>query len=64
MAQDSVGAWTTLEAFRADPVNAWVDPSLSLTELASVLKGEGKVDAATLADRLRSRLPSWVPPRL
>lgn len=59
IAQDSVGASRVLEAFRADPANAWIDPSLSLAQLAGELKGDGKLDAAALAVRLRSHVPAW-----
>ena len=62
IAQDSVGASRVLEAFRADPANAWIDPSAWLAQLAGVLKGEGKLDAAALAVRLRTQLPTWSAP--
>jgi hypothetical protein len=56
IARDSAAAWTAIEAFRADPVHAWLDASTDLAVLASVFQGEGKADEAALAERLRSRL--------
>jgi hypothetical protein len=53
IARDSAGASALLRVFRADPINAWIDPALTLAELASVLRGEGQVEAAEWADRLR-----------
>ncbi len=60
---DSTSAWATLETFGRDPINAWIDPAPALTQLSDELRGEGKSNAASLADRLRSRLPSRSPPR-
>jgi hypothetical protein len=53
IARDSAGASALLRVFRADPTNAWIDPALTLAELASVLRGESQVEAAELAERLR-----------
>ena len=63
-ARDSTAASAAIDAFRADPVNAWQDPARWLIAVASELQGEGKADAAALADRLRARLPAWTMPRL
>jgi hypothetical protein len=63
VARDSVAAWTMLQSYRADPVNAWQDPTRGLQYLTAVLQAEGKPDAAQLAERLRIRLPAWVMPR-
>ena len=63
MAADSAAVWTVLEAFRADPVNAWLDPRRSLTAISDALRGEGHSDAAALAERLQSQFPAWSLPR-
>ena len=63
MAADSAAVWTVLEAFRADAVNAWLDPRRSLTAISAALRGEGHSDAAALAERLQLRFPAWSLPR-
>jgi len=63
MAGDSATAGVLLDAFRADPVNAWLDPSESLGDVTSVLRDEGLADAAARAERMRARLPPWILPR-
>jgi len=63
IAGDSASAWTTIEAFRRDPINAWLDVDSSLARLSRQLQREGESDAAALADQLRARLPAWSPPR-
>lgn len=63
IARDSAAAWTAIQVFRADPVNAWLDASRDLAVLASVLQGEGKAAAAALAERLQGRLAASPPPR-
>jgi len=62
-AGDSTAAWSTIESFRAEPTNAWLDPSDSLQELAAVFRGEGNGEAAARAERIEARLPAWSPPR-
>ena len=63
LAGDSTAAWGALEAFRADPANAWLDPGESLDLASAVLQSEGRREAAMLAERLRARLPAWSIPR-
>ena len=63
IAGDSASAWAALETFIRDPSNAWMDPAPSLARLSNALRGEGQPDAAALADRLRSRLPTRSLPR-
>ena len=53
---DSAGAMQAIARFRANPVNAWLDPSEALAELAESLQAEGRRDGAALAERLRVRL--------
>jgi hypothetical protein len=63
VAGDSAAAWTMIDAFRRDPINAWMDVDSSLARLSRQLQREGKPDAAALADQLRTRLPAWSLPR-
>lgn len=60
---DGTAAWSMIEAFRRDPVNAWVDAGSSLARLSRQLQREDKPDAAALAEQLRTRLPEWSLPR-
>lgn len=57
VAGDSAGAWQAIEAFKANPVNAWQVPADSLESVDQTLQAEGNKDAAALGERLRSRLP-------
>ena len=63
IAHDTAAAWAALQAFRADPVNAWLDPSRSLALLASALQGEGRTEESALAERMRVRLGAPAPRR-
>jgi hypothetical protein len=63
IARDSARAWAAIEAFRVDPVHAWLDPSRSLAALASVLQAEGMPAASALAERLRARVTTPPAPR-
>lgn len=63
IAGDSAVAWSMMEAFRRDPVNAWLDVDASLARLSRKLQREGEPDAAALADQLRTRVPAWSLPR-
>ena len=61
IAHDSAAAWAAIQTFRADPVNAWLDPSDSLDLLANALQGEGKTAESALAERMRARLATLPP---
>ena len=61
VAGDSAAAWQAVEAFRANPVNAWQVPADSLDAVDQTLQAEGNKDAAALAERLRSRLAIEAP---
>lgn len=63
VAGDGTAAWPMIEAFRRDPVNAWVDVASSLARLSRQLQREDKPGAAALAEKLRTRLPDWSLPR-
>lgn len=63
LASDSAAAWVAIQRFRADPVNAWLDPSDSLADLVNELRGEGKAAESALAVRMRARLTPAQPPQ-
>ncbi|MFN8582936.1 MAG: hypothetical protein U0163_18425 [Gemmatimonadaceae bacterium] len=54
-ALDSVATIRAIATFRANPDNAWLDPSEALVDVAALLRAEGRNDAVALADRLRVR---------
>ncbi|HKQ57378.1 MAG TPA: hypothetical protein VJY35_05885 [Candidatus Eisenbacteria bacterium] len=62
-AGDSTAASRAIEAFRADPVNAWLDPADALEVASAVLRGTARMEGALLADRMRARLAPWTMPR-
>jgi hypothetical protein len=62
-AGDTTTVWSTIESFRAEPANAWLDPSDSLEELAAMFRSQGNAEAAVRAERIEGRLPAWSPPR-
>jgi Peptidase family S41 len=63
IAGDGDAAWAMIDAFRRDPINAWLDPASSLARLSRQLQRDDDPDAAALAERLRTRLPEWSMPR-
>ncbi|HWM27500.1 MAG TPA: hypothetical protein VNQ14_03505 [Woeseiaceae bacterium] len=63
VAGDSTAAWAMIEAFRRDPINAWVDVAPLLARLSRQLQREDNPDAAALAEQLRTRLPEWSMPQ-
>ncbi len=56
LAGDRAAAWRLVEAYRADPVNAWQDAPRRLRHAQQQLEYEGRREAAALAGELRERL--------
>jgi hypothetical protein len=58
-AGDSAAVRAAIDAFRADPVNAWLDPADALDLVAAQSRAANRPADAALADRLRARLAAW-----